>query len=484
MESHDDNPELVDLLYDDELDEETAERLRAKVEESPDERAALESYDQMLSRIRDEEPTEEVPDGIHDSIMEAAEEAADERSEAAHPESAPDGARTERRTPSSSTGSRGIWKRISESITTSQVALAAVALLAGGTVLYMLRATPYEPTSPASQPAGPPAGETSEEPPAKSAEAPETPAKQPGGESEGSATSTDEAGAPDEPLGSPEAGPEQPESTPGEKKKQAAQPDTPIGGESRKRRARRDEVVGSDSDDLNGFGDESEDDAPSASGSSASDSAGSSGAGEELKARGTAPEESAESRPSLNLGDSDPFKGGESGSTGSEANEQAEKKPAAGEKPGDASEASPSEEEQRERDEVPTLEDVRRAYRNNDWQKTVRRASALLRTSSVDDVDKPRVLELKARALENQGHVQEAHSAYSRLREEYPDFKSSTIETAAKRNARKRKRAREKRSQEAEKTGSETGSKSGKTEPPKSTSDEAASEVQPPPLEE
>jgi hypothetical protein len=66
--------ERVELLYDDELDADEAERRERELD--PDERAELERHRQLLGRMRSEMPREEVSDELHTSIVEQAAEAA------------------------------------------------------------------------------------------------------------------------------------------------------------------------------------------------------------------------------------------------------------------------------------------------------------------------------------------------------------------------------------------------------------------------
>ncbi|MFB6375488.1 MAG: hypothetical protein ABEN55_20760, partial [Bradymonadaceae bacterium] len=126
MESNDEQPELVDLLYDDELDEETAEEMRGEVVDSPSDRADLEGYEQTLSRIREHETEQEVPGDLHDAIVDEAREAARDRSEQK--------ARPDRRepTPREGSGPGSLWERIAGGATMSQFGVVAAALLACG----------------------------------------------------------------------------------------------------------------------------------------------------------------------------------------------------------------------------------------------------------------------------------------------------------------------------------------------------------------
>jgi len=487
MASNDDNPELVDLLYDDELDDETAARLRSKIEESPEERAELESYEQLLSRIREEEPTEDVPGDVHDSIMAAAEERADRGNGSTEPDSAPpERPRTERRAPETSSGRPGIWARLSGTISTRKLALTAMALLAGGSTLYLLRAelteTPHRETQAA------PTTSKSAEQPSSPAESPDlanesatdpTPGSKfgptaPAPTDEGSDDSVAEVNEPDSPKGGGFDDSEGAEKDPGKKRAGPAKRPTlrPDDDETDKN-DRRPAAESADSkkvEDLgespSGFdsarsgGDESAGPGVPAESTGSDDRARSAEAGESSGDNRVADSEHSGGSGGDNLEDGAPLAlddseasqngAGRSGSSGGSdpaglQKTAPEREAAAPEQVAPDDEGTEARAKRREPDasgeDPPTIEDVRSAYENGDWRQTIRRASTLLRSGSVDAEEKPKLLEWKARALERRSEFREAQRTYQTLRETYPDYKSSSIRAAAERMAREHRRA-------------------------------------------
>jgi hypothetical protein len=123
MASDEPKLDIVDLLYDDELDETTRRAARDDVEADPQERAELEDFEQMLSAIRDVELDQEVPSSVHDSIMEAA------RAKAA--ESTSQKARTTSRQPKAAPSEPSLWSRMHSSGVSQLVMAASVVLVAG-----------------------------------------------------------------------------------------------------------------------------------------------------------------------------------------------------------------------------------------------------------------------------------------------------------------------------------------------------------------
>jgi hypothetical protein len=116
--------EILDLLYDDELDEQMRAAAREHVEQSDEAREELEAYESMLAQIRAADLDEDVPESVHDSIMAAA------RNHTA--KNASRQAQVTRRapTPSKSTKS-SLWSRLNSS-GVSQLVLAAAVVLVGG----------------------------------------------------------------------------------------------------------------------------------------------------------------------------------------------------------------------------------------------------------------------------------------------------------------------------------------------------------------
>lgn len=110
---------IIDLLYG-ELSEEDEELVRTELGESPELRAELDSYEDLLGRVREAMPPEDVPTGVHASIMEAARAAAEKPVEE----------RIARRGADNGEAKTGIWRRLAGG-QGSQFALVAAVLIAG-----------------------------------------------------------------------------------------------------------------------------------------------------------------------------------------------------------------------------------------------------------------------------------------------------------------------------------------------------------------
>lgn len=425
METNDDNPDesdLVDLLYADELDEETAGRLRARLRESsPGEAADLEEYERLLARIREEETEREVPDEVHDSIVSTARRAAGDRGK-------PRGARPDRREPSAPDGeaSTSLWAQIASGANLTSMATAAAALLACGVVLYIVRGDVVSPDQEA-EPTG----------------TREAAADQPGGESEDKVLEpTDEkAKSPSEsepPSEAPEEGADDPSSEPelirgdeseaaapvGEAETTADEADEP----SPDRRRQRPSAPSTTGDDREPqarkrAGDDELADAPSGRDDSeqalqlfdGNGPAGSSGSDDDDRQREAA------------AGSASPSRSNESDS---KAGEDARRHGGGGGRTRDS-----EDDDTDDADDAATLAAVEEALRRNALGETIRLADRLAARDDVDATAHARALELKALAHKRRGAPETAREIYSQLADEYPNYKRSHIQQELQRLA-------------------------------------------------
>jgi hypothetical protein len=84
-------------------------------------------------------------------------------------------------------------------------------------------------------------------------------------------------------------------------------------------------------------------------------------------------------------------------------------------------------------------------YRSGNYAGVVTQADRYLARSSGQKADEARVLELKARALAQQGKTREADEVYAELQKKYPSYRSAQIERERRDLAEKRKREVKKR---------------------------------------
>ncbi|MGM0554913.1 MAG: hypothetical protein ACQEVA_00855 [Myxococcota bacterium] len=437
MSSEELKDHLVDLLYDDELDDETRASVRREVEDSDEAREDLEQFESMLGMIRESAEAEGPSDSVHDSIMAAAREHAEqttrERAEAS--ERAP-------RVPAGD-GEQGIWARISSHQVT-QLALAACAILGAGFLFYLfnMQADESAPTGAATsqQAKFKEAAEETSEPLSldeqEVAQAEPEPAEQeeqgmferdsraePAAEKPLEGAEIDEMKDAEEPQRRSRIAPrkkksadKQPEQRP--TKKSAPKLDTsgddfdPFGGE------------GSDSSANQVFGTR---DSPKAEGKKSEDSD-----------RGRAANDNSSIAGTLGLADdasderSAPRPKPSSGSTGSAY--------------GAADAEAPSEEESRaDSDDTAgtSIADVEQAYRSGDNERVVRSADDIINSGNADGEDMARALELQAFAQRRLERLDEADRTLARLQSEYPDYKPSTIQSARADIARQQRDERE-----------------------------------------
>ncbi|MFP4599389.1 MAG: hypothetical protein ACLFVJ_14115, partial [Persicimonas sp.] len=123
MASQEPKSDIVDLLYDDELDEESREALHSEIESSEEARREFEDFQEVLGVVRQADLHEEPSEAVHESIMAAAREHA--------AKSTSREARVTERTPAPSRDEKGLWSRINSSGLGQLVLAAGVVLVAG-----------------------------------------------------------------------------------------------------------------------------------------------------------------------------------------------------------------------------------------------------------------------------------------------------------------------------------------------------------------
>lgn len=517
MEGNDENSSIVDLLYEDELDEETADRVRAGLDDP--ERAELQEYEELLDEIRAHRSEEDVPGEVHDSIMDAARKSAAGSSDVSSGDD--ERARPGRRSPAPRESSgRGIWGRLTEGSTITQLSVAAMALLAGGTALYILRGTVVEtadqeapaerastaaesnPSPEQDEPAEKLAEESTNERPLESGEesANETqalPENKP--EPSGAEDQRKEAAPhPDEQVKKDESieksgrarrqaqAPEDEGSSAGEKsdpkkkvakkpgKKARAQAESPSKSSASSQSSPSGSKAGLDRSNEDESADDGMIDMFGASGSGSDES----NADRETEDPSTADREQAAKREA----DDSSEVGDLAMGTGSAEQESAPSKKeseSAPETDRDSDAPAPTErreetpekksEPERPKNEsnegdVPSSKDVERAFRQGEWRETIRRADAIIRTKSVDELQEPRILELKARALENLGQLGAAQQSYALLSDNYPNYRRASVERARERIAvKRRKRADRSEDEASEESSSESSDSADST---------------------
>lgn len=414
MASNNDNPdepELVDLLYDDELDDQTAGRLRSKIQgSSPEDAAELESYEQMLERVRETETEQEVSREVHDAIVDTAREHATRRTEqAAHPE-------TPTPSPSGRQHTETLWGRLTSGTKPTRLGTAAAALLACGTILYVMRGE----VTPTTQPTTETASKSSSSAPAE-------------GVGEAPPETSDLPAPTDQP---PPPGP--------------SESDEAASGSNSDEPSRNalEVLRGDDSDETTGSGqpssaDEADngarvrrrqptpparDDEPSSAPTPNATEQES-----EPQVLGDSPEPESAAPEDESAETIDPFGSGRSADS-SKGKPAGDDKTAAASKSAAADSGKKSEKNDKPGNSADNrLVDVETAYLNDNWAETVKGVDLLLASDDLEPSDEARALELKGRALEQQDKVDEAHSVFTNLAERFPDYKSSVIESAIER---------------------------------------------------
>jgi hypothetical protein len=442
---------LVDLLYDDELDDETRASMRREVENSDEAREDLEQFESMLGMIRESTDEQGPSEDVHASIMEAAREHAENttRDRAAATERAP-------RVPSDDEN-QGIWSRISSHQVT-QLALAACALLGAGFLFYLFNMQADE--------SAPRAMSEQSESVEKKVVVAEEPAAE---EAEISLDEQEVAQAETEPKEAAEA------------------EESWFGRDSDKRGAKKFE----DSDQAAAPEDRLRrptESKPSRADEYADDSLAKSDSDKRARRRAPAPKK--KSAPSQSLGDNkfDPFgdsgadseasnvfggtqdppkaqaqkeRDSRSGSTGDNSGvasslglaegsgEQQESEPQPRPAAGASAEkgAAPTEEEVTATDDNDTsgtsVSDVESAYRSGDDKRVLVRADDIIDSSVATGQQKARALELKALSLRRLDRLGDSDRVLSRLQSEYPDYKPNFIQQVRADIARSEREQRE-----------------------------------------
>ncbi|QDG52507.1 hypothetical protein FIV42_17735 [Persicimonas caeni] len=449
---------ILDLLYDDELDAEARDEVRRAVDQSDEARQELESFESMLSKIRDVDLEEDVPTSVHDSIMAAAREhTAKKASRQAQV--------TERSPNTAAPREKSLWSRLNSS-GVAQLAMAAAVVLVGGFIFVKLGSKSEQRAFQAAEEAvhsevtfG---GEETEElakmePSPKPTESP-----------------ADEFGqAPAEPEEvAEEAAEAEPEAEPAEKAKigelaqldtkdtkQEAQQQANRQVESKKRakarapkaptrKARSRSKKSKSSDMLDLFGNNTRSGAAAPTGKSKPQPrkdrddryASAEAAPQEEAAAPVERDKADESSDSAALGQklgslADDTSSSSNYAVGADdsAVAESESKPV-------PAQAKASREQQTS--QVSTMESD---YRSGNYAGVVTQADRYLARSSGQKADEARVLELKARALAQQGKTREADEVYAELQKKYPSYRSAQIERERRELAEKRKREVKKR---------------------------------------
>lgn len=442
---------ILDLLYDDELDAESRLEARREVEQSDEARQEFESFESMLDKIRDVDLDEDVPSSVHDSIMAAAREHTAKKAtrQAQVTERAP--------TPSKS-AEKSLWSRLHSSGAT-QLALAAAVVLVGGFIFINLGGQVREEKFHAAEHAVDSqvtfGGETEES--AKQEFAKMEPAPQADDELDKAPTEEAQEGAA---LEDSEAEPAQPAEQSAKEKpaigeiaqldQKTAKANEPLRAKKRsapsaastKRAPRRTPTrksrarTKSDNDVLDMFGGNRRSELQQ-NREPLKDSLAKAEAPAEEKAAPAKREDTDASDDSAALGqklrglaEADDSSASTSFSLGS----------ASGSAEGTASKPVPArgkrEQQQQQTSQVSSMESD---YRSGNYAGVVTQADRYLSRSSGQKADEARVLELKARALVQQGKNREADQVYAELQKEYPSYRSAQIERERRELAEKRK---------------------------------------------
>jgi hypothetical protein len=444
MSSEELNDHLVDLLYDDELDDETRASMRREVEDSEDAREDLEQFESMLGMIRESTDDDGPSESVRASIMAAAREHAESttRQRAAATERAP-------RVPAGD-GEQSIWGRISNHQVT-QLALAACAILGAGFLFYLFNMQADESASTGaatSQQAKfeEAAAEQDEaisldekelaqaetEPPAPEEAAPPGRAAEPRREQPEAAPDPALEGAELDDVEEPKAQRRSRRATAPRPKKKSADKAPAKPRPTAKKSAPKQDLSGDQFDPFAGEDNSSDSDdvfgtrnSPRAEAQKQAESD-----------RGAASNDNSSVASSLGLADNTAQQEGPAPTTGS-----------TGSAYGGAAEAeAPSEEATRTDSESTagtSIADVEQAYRSGNNEQVVRTADDIINSGSAAGSRMARALELKGFALRRLGRLSEADRTLARLQSEYPDYKPSTIQSARADIARQERQERE-----------------------------------------
>jgi hypothetical protein len=435
--------EILDLLYDDELDEQTRAAARRDVEQSDEARDELEAYETMLAKIRETDLDQDVPESVHDSIMASAREHT--------AKNASRQARVTRRAPKvSKQAEKNLWSRLNSSGVTQLVLAAAVVLVGGFIFLKLGGNNATEPKfntaqeavdkqvtfgdKSASELAQAPSPEVDEKAnqmqPAQQESAKQELAKQELAKQElAEQEPTEETAAEEQTEGDRTAK----KSKIGElaqlDKRAESQPPQPEAKEQsvRKRRARRSGSRKKDSpnDQMEVFEDASK---PAATTKKRRPAPA---AAEREEARlddGIVQTESSSSSRSRSA----PSKSGVTDSAdlgrslGAIADSSADE-PSSASGAAAPAENKPVPSQDSDQEQTSSVNAMESNYRSGNFAGVVTQADRYLSRSSSDQVDEARVLELKARALARQGKTNEADGVYAELQKKHPSYKSDQI---------------------------------------------------------
>lgn len=430
MASEEPKTSILDLLYDDELDEETREQTRRDVEASEEARRELEEYESMLGMIRESVPSEDVSDSVHDSIMaQAREHAAKSASRKAQV--------TDRPPAPSRSSEQSLWARVNSS-GVGQLVLAATVLLAVGAVflLYTVGDTRQEKFTAAHDsvdsevtfgeaPTGQMARAPEQAEP-RAEQAPAEPAQEPARAEE----AEPEPDSKESELGEL-AKLDQSERVAEKKERSRAKP-------KRRPRSSRKSKSASSADkkgdviDLFSSSSKSRSD-KSRKKARPKPSQPTSGV-EALAEANAGPEREEAAEAEGGISDSSELGDFARGSIDADDGASAETKP----------EASKSE-AQSQAEEGPSVSSMETSYASGNYDDVVDQADRYLSSGSGAQTSEARVLELKARALTRQGKSSQADSVYAELQKKYPSYKSDEIRTKRQELAKERRPAAKRR---------------------------------------
>ncbi len=463
-----DEPQLdhnvVDLLYDDELDPQDRQAAEREVDASPTARRELVEFESMLGRIRQTDLEEDVPDSVHDSIMAAA------RKHAAR--SASRQARVTERAPSASKPrtAKTLWGRLGDS-GVAQLVLAATVVLAAGFVFVQFTGSSPErkyneansavsakidlgPPNQLAQADQPPSAKPAPAPVAEQANLDERDNEHP---APTGAKSTDTGDGVESKIGKlaqleKTARADSPRHHRHSSDRRHVSHHRSAPGVARKARPRKKKSEAIHIyDDLRRSNRASQGSAAGAAARSnhharPAPSKASSMAERSQKmaaAEPSQPSAAADKAPS-GLSDSTDLGQAVAGNIGDESNSRPAPARAATAK---ADEAKPATARQQQRPEgqTSTVNRLESSYANGNYAGVVTQADRYLSRAS-GGADEARVLELKARALARQGKTRQADQTYAELQRKHPSYKSDQVRRERQRLAQTRHRkARERR---------------------------------------
>ncbi len=473
MASQEPKSDIVDLLYDDELDEESREALHGELETDEEARRELEDFQEVLGAVRQADLQEEPSEAVHESIIAAAREHA--------AKSTSRQARVTKRAPAPSRDEKGLWSRLNSSGLGQLVLAASVVLVAGFVFVQLagersashkfqaaedavdsqIRFGGPEPTAEeiARSEAATGAAQDEQE------RAEEEPAGDRSGAEAGAAIADRLDGDEDEQgqLARAEAPQEEPKAPAQKEAKTKAKTqeskesalgkiaklDEPPQAKTRARRARKArprKKSAKKDDNIELFGTEK--------------SSKSSGKRDGVALDLDQQREAGNQRPTEEAAESDDSAISDVADLGSLAGNSVDEQPSsASGRASSASAGAPANEPESKADSdddaasQSSVSTIESRYQSGNYAGVVTQADRYLSRSSGDDgakTDEARVLELKARALARQGKSAEADRTYAELQKQYPSYKSDHVERERKALADQQQEKRRRRSMDTD----------------------------------